>query len=89
MIIVYTVIPAVLGTMIIATGIYLFKRAGDATKISSVSSVDPGLRDPDYTISKKEMMTEFKLQDEEKGIYHSRNNSTDLSGFHTNTFSSI
>lgn len=77
MIIVYTVVPAVLGTLAIATGIFLYKRSADLKSLSAVSArSQTHLNEPIDLIdsSNKEIMSEFKLGDEEKGLErYSRN----------------
>ena len=79
MIIVYTVVPAVLGTLLVATGIYMYKRTADLKSISSVSArSETHLREIDLDLSKKEIMSEFKLGDEEAGVGHSRNGPSDF-----------
>ncbi len=68
MIILYTVVPAVLGTLLVAAGIYMYKRTSDLKNISSVSArSETHLREMDLDLSKKEIMSEFKLGDEETG----------------------
>jgi hypothetical protein len=79
MIIVYTVVPAVLVTLLVATGIYMYKRKTDLKSISAVSArSDTHLREFDLDHSKKEIMSEFKLGDEEAGFGHSRNGPRDF-----------
>jgi hypothetical protein len=80
MIIVYTVVPAVLGTLAVATGVYLYKRSSDLSAIKSVSArSNSPLNEFDISYSKKEIMSEFKLGDEEKGGFdRSRNGPRDF-----------
>ena len=81
MIIVYTVVPAVLGTLAVATGIYLYKRNTDLKQINAVSArSETRLNDAiDLDNSKKDIMSDFKLGDEEKGFErHSRNTPSDF-----------
>ena len=83
MIIVYTVVPAVLGTLLVAAGVYMYKRTSDLKNISSVSArSETPLQDYDIDLSKKEIMSEFKLGDEEAGIGHSRNGRNGPSDFY-------
>jgi len=93
MIIVYTVVPAVLGTLAIATGIYLYKRNADIKQTSAVTArSEAHLNDAiDLDNSKKEIMSEFKLGDEEKGysrngpsdFYNQMNSHTNFTSMHT------
>jgi len=79
MIIVYTVVPAVLGTLAVATGIYLYKRSAEMKALNSISARTASpLNDRDLSYSKKEIMSEFKLGDEEKGFDRSRNGPADF-----------
>ena len=79
MIIVYTVVPAVLVTLLVASIIYMYKRKTDLKSISAVSArSDTHLREIDLDLSKKEIMSEFKLGDEEAGFGQSRNGPRDF-----------
>lgn len=79
MTIVYAVVPTVVGVMGIATSVYLYKRHMDnknaLQKIGEAAEFDPKKQifaKPKHfgSINKKEVMSEFKLQDEENRTPH-------------------
>jgi hypothetical protein len=79
MIILYTVVPCTLAVLGVATGIYLYKRRAELKAVNSVSArSETPFHDYDMSNSKKEIMSEFKLPDEEKGVGRSRNGPRDF-----------
>lgn len=74
MTIVYAVVPTMIGVMGIATSVYLYKRHMDnklaLQKIEDAAEFDPKrqifAKPKNFgSVGKKEIMSEFKLQDEE------------------------